>query len=186
MPCLVRAYVDGRRIATLPESAKETQGVDRAAVRGGQAVARDAPLPDEDTQEGQRRSLMTATGQNIKRLLSFKGRGPETLAQAAALRPPARLWLDLDHRRSGAQRRKRRVDPTFFNALARSPTWMPMPVRRFAFWAVRLLGGFRTRPYTGGRRSLSKRCWASTVLTASGTASSLPLGISSPVSSQTP
>jgi hypothetical protein len=40
----------------LPEGDKETQGVDRAFVRGGQALARYAPLPAEDTGEGQRRS----------------------------------------------------------------------------------------------------------------------------------
>jgi hypothetical protein len=34
-------------------------------------------------------ALMIATGQNIKRLLSFSGRGPRKLAQAQALRPPA-------------------------------------------------------------------------------------------------
>jgi hypothetical protein len=34
-------------------------------------------------------ALMTATGQNVKRLLLFGRRGPEELAQAAALRPPA-------------------------------------------------------------------------------------------------
>jgi hypothetical protein len=33
--------------------------------------------------------LMIAAGQNIKRLLTFRGRGPRHLAQAAALRPPA-------------------------------------------------------------------------------------------------
>jgi hypothetical protein len=40
-------------------------------------------------------ALMTATGQNIKRLLAFGGRGPEKLAQAVALRPALRLRLDL-------------------------------------------------------------------------------------------
>jgi len=34
-------------------------------------------------------ALMIAAGQNIKRLLTFRGRGPRHLAQAAALRPPA-------------------------------------------------------------------------------------------------
>jgi transposase len=50
-------------------------------------------------------ALMTATGQNVKRLLTFGGRGPKKVAQAAALRPPARLRLDLAHRRSLDHRR---------------------------------------------------------------------------------
>lgn len=64
-------------------------------------------------------ALMTATGQNIKRLLAFGRRGPEKLAQAAALRPPTGLRLDDAHRRFGDHRRKRHVDPTFFNKLER-------------------------------------------------------------------
>src|SRR5918994_111117 len=56
----------------LPEGDKETQGVDRAAVCGGQALAWDAPLPDENTGEKvNTEALMVATGQNIKRLLAF-------------------------------------------------------------------------------------------------------------------
>ncbi len=34
-------------------------------------------------------ALVIAAGQNIKRLLTFSGRGPRRLAQAVALRPPA-------------------------------------------------------------------------------------------------
>jgi hypothetical protein len=34
-------------------------------------------------------ALVIAAGQNIKRLLTLRGRGPRHLAQAAALRPPA-------------------------------------------------------------------------------------------------
>jgi transposase len=34
-------------------------------------------------------ALLTATGQNMKRLLTFSGRGPRRLAQTASLRPPA-------------------------------------------------------------------------------------------------
>jgi hypothetical protein len=64
-------------------------------------------------------ALMMATGQNIKRLLAFGRRGPEKLAQAAALRPPARLRLDDAHRRSWDHRRKRRVNASFFNRLER-------------------------------------------------------------------
>jgi len=64
-------------------------------------------------------ALMTATGQNVKRLLAFGGRGPKKLAQAAALRPPARAQFDPTHRRSCDHRRERRVEPTFFNTLER-------------------------------------------------------------------
>ena len=38
-------------------------------------------------------ALVIAAGQNIKRLLTFSGRGPRRLAQAAALRPPAPTLL---------------------------------------------------------------------------------------------
>jgi hypothetical protein len=34
-------------------------------------------------------ALLIATGQNIKRLLTFSGRGPRKLAHVEALRPPA-------------------------------------------------------------------------------------------------
>jgi hypothetical protein len=64
-------------------------------------------------------ALMTATGQNVKRLLTFGGRGPKKVAQAAAPRPPVRPRLDLAHRRSLDHRRKPLVGPTFFNTLER-------------------------------------------------------------------
>ncbi len=48
--------------------------------------------------------LVVATGQNIKRLLTFGSRGPRKLAQAAALRPPVAAHLDSRHfRRRHAQ-----------------------------------------------------------------------------------
>ena len=47
-------------------------------------------------------ALVTAAGQNIKRLLTFGNRGPRRLAQVAALRPPERPPLRLDHRGSTA------------------------------------------------------------------------------------
>ena len=43
--------------------------------------------------------LITASGQNIKRLLTFSSHGPRRPAQAAALRPPERLPIHPDHRR---------------------------------------------------------------------------------------
>jgi transposase len=54
-------------------------------------------------------ALMTATGQNIKRLLAFGHRGPKKSAPAVALRPPDRLLPDLAHRAFRDHRRKRRI-----------------------------------------------------------------------------
>jgi hypothetical protein len=52
-------------------------------------------------------AMVIATGQNIKRLLTFSGRGPMKMAQARALRPPApisstnsRLFPNSQRRRS--------------------------------------------------------------------------------------
>ena len=45
-------------------------------------------------------ALITASGQNVKRLLTFDGRGPRRPAQVAALRPPERPPLRLDLRRA--------------------------------------------------------------------------------------
>ncbi len=44
-------------------------------------------------------ALMIATGQTVKRLLEFGGRGPRRLAQAAALRPLERSSLLVLHHR---------------------------------------------------------------------------------------
>jgi hypothetical protein len=52
---------------------------------------------------------MIATGQNIKRLLSFGGSTPKKLAQAVALQPPDRPLPALAHRSFRDHRRKRRV-----------------------------------------------------------------------------
>jgi hypothetical protein len=46
-------------------------------------------------------ALITAAGQNIKRLLTFGSHGPRRPAQVAALRPPKRPSIRLGHRRSG-------------------------------------------------------------------------------------
>lgn len=48
--------------------------------------------------------LIVTSGQNIKRLLTFERRGPRSLAQAAALRPPERPLLYLDHRKHRVRR----------------------------------------------------------------------------------
>lgn len=49
-------------------------------------------------------ALLTASGQNIKRLLTFGGHGLRRPAQAAALRPPERPLLNLDRGRYGVHR----------------------------------------------------------------------------------
>ena len=49
--------------------------------------------------------LVTASGQNVKRLMEFGGRGPGRPAQVAALRPPTRPPLHLDRQRHGGCRR---------------------------------------------------------------------------------
>jgi transposase len=64
-------------------------------------------------------ALMIAAGQNLKRLLAYRGSGPKKLAQAATLQVPSRLLSELAHRRFSDHRRKRRVAPTLFNTLAR-------------------------------------------------------------------
>jgi hypothetical protein len=58
--------------------------------------------------------LITASGQNIKWLLTFGSRGPRRPAQVAALRAPERPPLRLDHRRSAAHfRSPGRYPPRF-------------------------------------------------------------------------
>jgi transposase len=68
-------------------------------------------------------ALMTATGQNIKRLLAFGRRGPKKLAQAAALRPPDRLLADLAHRTLRDHHHQRRIDSRF------STRWTVLGIR---------------------------------------------------------
>jgi hypothetical protein len=64
-------------------------------------------------------ALMIAAGQNVKRLLAFKGVRPKSPAQAA-LRPQPGPPPDLGHRRRGAHRRERCQGPPFFNTLSSS------------------------------------------------------------------
>ena len=64
-------------------------------------------------------ALLIAAGQNAKRLLAFGGMGPKKLAQAAALRPPARPLPDLPRHRFVEHHRKRGVNPELFNKLGR-------------------------------------------------------------------
>ena len=69
--------------------------------------------------------LITASGQNIKRLLTFGGRGPRTPAQVTALRPPERPPLRLDHHRSAINFRSSGSHSTRFST--RCPDWYRGP-----------------------------------------------------------
>src|SRR5215212_7074378 len=75
--------------------------------------------------------LISASGQNIKRLLEFGGGGPRRPAQVAALRPPTRPPLHLDRQRHGGHRRSlARYRGVFqhaagFSAVQHSPVPLP-------------------------------------------------------------
>lgn len=79
-----------------------TQDVGEAA-----ATRREDPMVYKVNAE----ALMIAAGQNIKRLLAFRNRGPGRMAQVAALRPPGESYL-----RSVPSHRAAR--DAFFNRLA--------------------------------------------------------------------
>jgi transposase len=65
-------------------------------------------------------ALLIASGQNVKRLLSFGGHRPKKLAQAAALRPPlAATSHDISRVRKHLARRCRWSTRAFFNTLDR-------------------------------------------------------------------
>lgn len=63
-------------------------------------------------------ALIIATGQNVKRLLTFGSPGPRKLAQAAALRPPVATDLDSRHLRRHRARRPKSWRNPFCNTLA--------------------------------------------------------------------
>jgi hypothetical protein len=65
-------------------------------------------------------ALTIAAGQNVKRLLSFEGRRPKKLAQAAALRLPTRpRYPPRPPQTQGLHRRKQCQAPPLFNRLER-------------------------------------------------------------------
>src|SRR5215210_6015759 len=72
-------------------------------------------------------ALMIATGQNIKRLLSFGGGAPKKLAQEAALRLPGGLLPGLARRRFRDHRRMRCAGHALFNTLVRCWYSPPSP-----------------------------------------------------------
>lgn len=58
-------------------------------------------------------AMLIAAGQNIKRLLTFRGKGPRHLAQVAALRPPAPTSLADSRLARSHRRRSRRLLASF-------------------------------------------------------------------------
>ena len=64
-------------------------------------------------------ALLIASGQNMKRLLAYRGHRPKKLAQAAALRPPAATSHEISRARKHLERRCRWSTRAFFNRLDR-------------------------------------------------------------------
>jgi transposase len=64
-------------------------------------------------------ALLIASGQNVKRLLAFGGRGPKKLAQAASLRPPTTTGYEISRTREHRSNRSWRPTKVFFNKLGR-------------------------------------------------------------------
>jgi len=62
-------------------------------------------------------ALLIASGQNVKRLLTYGGRRPKKLAQAAALRPSATLGHEISRTRKHLARRSWWPTSVFFNRL---------------------------------------------------------------------
>ena len=67
-------------------------------------------------------ALLIASGQNVKRLLGYRGPKPKKLAQAATLRPPTTLGQEISRTHKHLARRTWRPTKVFFNRLARFPT----------------------------------------------------------------
>jgi transposase len=64
-------------------------------------------------------ALLIASGQNVKRLLTFGGHGPKKLAQTTALRPPATSSEETSCAQKHVARRCRLSTSPFFNSLER-------------------------------------------------------------------
>src|SRR5215217_2586734 len=62
-------------------------------------------------------ALLIASGQNVKRLLTFGERRPKKLAQAAALRPPVAIGHEISRAREHRWSRSWRPTRAFFNGL---------------------------------------------------------------------
>jgi hypothetical protein len=63
-------------------------------------------------------ALLIASGQNLKRLLTFEGRKPKKLAQAAALRQPVATGHEISRTREHHSSRTWRPTRAYFNRLA--------------------------------------------------------------------
>jgi hypothetical protein len=63
-------------------------------------------------------ALLIASGQNVKRLLTFEGRRPKKLAQAAVLRVPVGSGQNISRTREHSSSRSWRPTRAFFNKLA--------------------------------------------------------------------
>ncbi len=81
-------------------------------------------------------ALLIASGQNLKRLLTFGGRRPKKLAQAAALHPPTTTGYEIGPARKHRSNRSWRPTKAFFNRLHRF--WYSLKLLRLgcvaAFW----------------------------------------------------
>ena len=69
-------------------------------------MARDEEVPPQEALAVNAEAMVIAAGQNIKRLLTFSGRGPRKLAQVEALRPVApNCWANSRLLRGSNRRR---------------------------------------------------------------------------------
>jgi hypothetical protein len=106
-------------------------------------------------------ALLIATGQNVKRLLTFEGRRPKKPAQAAALRPPDTFSYERSHAQEHRARRSWRPTKVFFNSLGRfryiaQCRLFTELLRKEILQTSHALGFFEVRK-RGGRYSFSQK-----------------------------
>lgn len=89
-------------------------------------MARHAETEAQELERVNCETLITASGQNIKRLLTFGSRGPRRPAQVAVLQPPERPLFYLHRRRLGFIGGHVNVTVAYFNTL---PEMAPLRVR---------------------------------------------------------
>jgi transposase len=77
-------------------------------------------------------ALLIASGQNVKRLLTFGGHGPKKLAQTTALRPPATSSEETSCAQKHVARRCRLSTSPFFNSLV--PFWYTQSLPAIRRW----------------------------------------------------
>ena len=100
-------------------------------------------------------ALLIASGQNVKRLLDFGGRGPKRPAQAAALRRPAAAIHEISRTQEHRWSRSWRPTRAFFNKLEYLRRYGYPPNQRIGVHApmrtsLPLCGCGRSRPETAG------------------------------------